>query len=390
MNTEANDELDLLAKRALEHIRSGTTDQAAAPMSIPVDAYLDSDRYQRELDGIFRRLPLSVGLSVELPEPGSYLARTVLDLPLLMTRNKEGEVNVFLNVCRHRGARICSDGSGKKSKFGCPYHAWVYDNDGSLTGIYGEQSFGEVDRASLSLTRLPSVERHGILFASLRPESTFDIDAWLGDIGPRLAALKLDQLYLAEVRELESPGWKATLDGYLEVYHHDCVHRTTVGRHTVGNVLVHDTFGPHQRLTFARPNLRDLGADGIPNGEGGSFIRLIHSVFPNLSISGILGEHCLFSQVWPAKTADRTVTRQFLLAAKAPATEAEKQAAADFSTMTLQAVRDEDYSIVSTIQAGLGTGANKAFTFGRNEPGLQHYHRWVDHIMANECEGIGI
>ena len=383
-------ELDALAGRALTHVRAGTTDRADRQMTIPVAAYLDEERYQSELAIIFRKLPLPVALSLELPEPGSYLARIVLDQPLLITRGAKGDVNVFLNVCRHRGARLCAEGYGKQRKFSCPYHSWTYNNEGHLTGVYGERSFGEIDRSSLSLTRLHAAERHGIIFAALDTKLTFDIDRWLGDIGPRLAALKLDKLYLVQVRELDSPGWKATLDGYLEVYHHDTVHRSTVGQHTIGNLLVHDTFGPHQRLTFARPALKDLDNDTIPPGSGKQFIRMIHSVFPNLSISGILGEHCLVSQVWPSQTPDKTLTRQFLLASAPPANDEERDAIENFSAMTLQAVRDEDYAIVSTIQSGLASGANEHFVFGRNEPGLQHYHSWVDQIMAGNTEGLGI
>ena len=117
---------------------------------------------------------------------------------------------------------------------------------------------------------------------------------------------------------------------------------------------------------------------------------MIHSVFPNLSISGILGEHCLVSQVWPSQTPDKTLTRQFLLASAPPANDEERDAIENFSAMTLQAVRDEDYAIVSTIQSGLASGANEHFVFGRNEPGLQHYHSWVDQIMAGNTEGLGI
>ncbi|MHB9879971.1 aromatic ring-hydroxylating oxygenase subunit alpha [Pacificimonas sp. ICDLI1SI03] len=379
---------DALAKRALVHLREGTTDRAPDQMEIPVSAYLDPERYQRECQRIFGTLPVSIALSIEVPESGSYLARTIMGQPLLITRNGEGEINVFLNVCRHRGARVCSDGAGKQRKFACPYHAWVYDNDGQLTGIYGEKSFGDLDRGAHSLTRLNCAERHGVIFATLTPGHEFNIDEWLGDMGDRLASLRLDQLFLTEVRELESPGWKATLDGYLEVYHHDSVHRTTVGMHTIGNLLVHDTYGPHQRLTFARPNLKELKEKEVPKGEGGNFIRMIHSVFPNLSISGVLGDHCLFSQVWPAATPDRTITRQFLLASSAPESDQQKEAVDNFSLMTLQAVRDEDYAIVSTIQAGLGSGANDKFIFGRNEPGLQHYHTWIDRLMLSSPEDL--
>ena len=100
--------------------------------------------------------------------------------------------------------------------------------------------------------------KHGIIWICLDPSIDFDIDKWLGDFGNRLDSLELDNWHLFETRELEGPGWKAAMDGYLEVYHHDTVHGKTVGQHTIGNLLVHDTYGPHQRLTFGRKNISEL------------------------------------------------------------------------------------------------------------------------------------
>jgi hypothetical protein len=76
------------------------------------------------------------------------------------------------------------------------------------------------------------------------------------------------------------------------------------------------------------------------------------------------------------------VTRQSVLAAKRPVTEQEKQATEAFSQIVLQAVRDEDYVIGAGVQAGLKSGANTAFTIGRNEPAVQHFHKTVAGFMA--------
>src|SRR3546814_9686526 len=69
-------------------------------------------------------------------------------------------------------------------------------------------------------------------------------------------------LHLFEQRLLPGPGWKVTMDGYLEAYHHDSVHANTLSKHTIGNLLVHDIFGHHQVLTMARRNIADL--DAVP------------------------------------------------------------------------------------------------------------------------------
>ena len=375
-----------LARRALRHFRNKTTDRAQEQMQLPVDAYNDPERYQREVQRIFRELPIAVALSVELPGSGDYKAQTLMGIPLLVTRDRSGKTHAFLNVCRHRGAIVCPAGSGNRSRFSCPYHAWTYDNRGNLVGVYGARSFGEVDRESRSLTRLHCSERSGVIWACLTPGITFDIDDWLGEFAAKLDSLCLNDWVVHEQRDLPGPGWKPTLDGYLEVYHHDSVHRSTVGQYTIGNLLVHDVFGPHQRLTFGRRNLPEL--ESLPESEwqADNYIRIIHSVFPNLSISGIVGGHCLVSQIFPGPTHETTTTRQTVLCSKGEQNDEWLNDAENFSEMTLQAVRDEDYAVVATIQAALPAGANREFLIGRNEPGVQHYHKTVARMMdgANE------
>ena len=377
------DEMRVLAQRAYRHFSNRTTDQAPSPMQIPVEAYLDEARFRLEFDRIFTQLPLGIALSAELPDPGSYLAREVSHIPVLLTRDAQGKPRAFLNVCRHRGATICPEGAGKKSRFVCPYHSWVYAADGELIRINAEDTFGEVDRMALGLTELCCAEKSGVVWVALKPGSAFDIDDWLGDFSAKLDSLDLANWYIYEQRDLASPGWKATFDGYLEVYHHDTVHGRTVGQHTVGNLLVHDTYGPHQRLTFGRKNLVELNKEEGDDWDGSQYIRIIHSVFPNLSISGIIGGHCLVSQVFPGKSPDSTITRQTLLCATRPETEAEESAAEQFSAMTLQAVRDEDYVIAGSIQQALKAGANTHFVIGRNEPGVQHFHRSIARFMQD-------
>ena len=377
------DELRGLAKRAHHHFKNRTTDRASSTLELPVDAYLNEERFQQEFERIFTQLPLGLAFSIELPEPGTYLAKTVFKKPILLTRDKQGQAHAFLNVCRHRGAIVCAEGSGKRSRFVCPYHSWTYACDGELVHLNKADTFGEVDKSKLGLTELPCAEKSGVVWVALDPEATFDIDDWLGEFADKLASLDLNNWYLYQQRDLPGSGWKATIDGYLEVYHHDTVHGRTVGKHTVGNLLVHDTYGPHQRLTFGRKNLNELDHMEGDDWDANQYIRIIHSVFPNLSISGIVGGHCLISQVFPGETADTTITRQTLLCATEPETEAEKQAAEEFSAMTLQAVQDEDYVVVGSIQRAMNSGANTSFVIGRNEPGVQHYHSWVAQFMQN-------
>ena len=372
-----------LVRRALERQAVRSTDQAEAPMPLPVSAYLDPYRYRHEVDRIFKRLPLALALSIEIKEPGDFRTMEILGVPVLITRADDGKARAFINTCRHRGAPVCEEKSGKAERFLCRYHAWSYDHCGKLIGMYGSSTFGDIDRSAFGLTPLPCAERCGLVWVALRPDVQFDIDQWLGDFAGQLDSLKLTDWHIYTQRELDGPGWKVAWDGYLESYHHNTLHANTVGKFTIGNLMLHDTYGPHQRITFGRKSLMDIM--GKPESEWGDpeeHVRLIHSGFPNLSISGILGDHALVSQVFPTDRADRTITRQTVLAAREPKTDAEKAATEAFSQVTLTAVKDEDYAIGLKIQAGLESGGNREFVFGRNEPALQHYHKWVARLSA--------
>ena len=373
-----------MARRAVAHFVNRSTDQAPSTYALDVSAYTDPDRYRREVDRIFREKPLALVLSIEIAAPNSYRATEVCGTPVIVTRDGEGVAHAFLNACRHRGAPVCANGTGQARQFSCPYHAWVYDTKGKLVSMYGGKTFGDVDVTRLGLRELPCVEKAGLVWVCLTPGKTFDIDAWLGDFAYELETLDLANWHLHTQREIEGPGWKVCWDGYLEAYHHNTLHAETVGKYTVGNLMLHDTYGPHQRLVFGRKSLLQIARKPEDDcGDPSEHIRLIHSVFPNTSISGVVGDHCLVSQVFPGPTPETTITRQSIMTARVPETDAEKAATEAFSQMTLKAVRDEDYNMGFQIQKTLSSKANEAFVFGRNEPALQHYHTQVARFAAD-------
>ncbi|MFL2706839.1 MAG: aromatic ring-hydroxylating dioxygenase subunit alpha [Gammaproteobacteria bacterium] len=353
-NSAHSEEMLALVKRALHHYENKTTDQASDVMSNSIEAYIDEERYQKEVERIFKYLPLALCLSSELPKENSYRSMNVLDTPVLITRSKDQKIRAFLNVCRHRGSKVCEEGSGEKRNFICPYHAWTYDHEGNLVGMYGEKTFGDIKKEDFGLIELQCAERSGLVWVMLTPEETFDIDKWLGDFAFELETLNLKDWHVHEQREIIGPGWKVALDGYLEAYHHNQLHGDTVGKHTVGNLLVLDTYGPHQRLTFGRKSLKGLIDKPESDWESPlENIRLIHSGFPNLSISGVLGDHCLVSQIFPTSSPNRTITRQTILSARKPETKKELKDTNEFSEMVRQAVVDEDYKIGLEIQSNI-------------------------------------
>ncbi|MXW57855.1 MAG: aromatic ring-hydroxylating dioxygenase subunit alpha [Acidimicrobiia bacterium] len=367
-----------LTRRVFGLWQDNTTDLAPDVMRQSVDAYLDQPRFEYEVERIFKHLPLALAISSELPVPDTYKAMDVMGVPLLLTRNADGAARAFLNVCRHRGSPLCEPGSGSAQRLTCPYHAWSYDTAGDLVGMFGAHTFGDVDRDHLALTPLACAEKAGFVFACLTPGVTFDIDTFLGDFAPYVAALELDQWHIFEQRILDGPGWKVAWDGYLEGYHQERLHPKTVGLNTIGNLMAHDTWGPHQRIVFGRKSLPKLVDQPEEEWDLDEHIRLIHSIFPNVSISGILGDYCLLSQLFPGPTVDTSLTIQTVLCRHEPTTEEEQKVAEQFSALVLQAVRDEDYWVGFQIQNALKSGATSEVLFGRNEPSLQHYHHAVE------------
>jgi len=367
-----------LTRRVFDLWQDNTTDLAPDVMRQSVDAYLDQPRFEYEVERIFKHLPLALAISSELPSPDTYKAMDVMGVPVLLTRGSDGAARAFLNVCRHRGSPLCEPGLGSAQRLTCPYHAWSYDTAGDLVGMFGAHTFGDVDRDHLALTPLACAEKAGFVYACLTPGVTFDIDTFLGEFAPYVAALDLEQWHIFEQRTLDGPGWKVAWDGYLEGYHQERLHPKTVGLNTIGNLMAHDTWGPHQRIVFGRKSLPKLVGQPEEEWDLDEHIRLIHSIFPNVSISGILGDYCLVSQLFPGSTVDTSLTIQTVLCRYEPTTEEEQKVAEQFSALVLQAVRDEDYWVGFQIQNALKSGATSEVLFGRNEPSLQHYHHAVE------------
>ena len=180
-----------VARRLLANVDAGTSDQAEQPDEGPDRHLPRPERWETEMEQVFRRSPLVVALSCDIRNPGDYDTLEIADRPILVVRGDDGVARTFLNVCRHRGAQV-AEGCGHTRRFTCPYHAWVYDTRGKIVGVPGRNTFGELDVSAL--VELPTHERAGLVLAVLTPDLDFDPDEWLagmgdaaGDASPRRA-----------------------------------------------------------------------------------------------------------------------------------------------------------------------------------------------------------
>jgi nitrite reductase/ring-hydroxylating ferredoxin subunit len=383
------DDRDISAARLmLAHTLGRTTDQAPDILRIPVTRYTDPERWKSEVDTIFRRRPLIVGFSAELPNNGTYKALQMTGVSLLLTRSADGVARTFLNVCRHRGAVIAQPGQGAARGFSCPYHGWSYDLKGRLIGVPRESQFGRVDRGSLGLIELACEERYGFIFAMLTPGLTMNLDDWLDDFPQILADLNLDRCQFFSEVSFAGPNWKLAMDGYLENYHFEALHAKTFVPFIQPAVLGIETYGRHILQYSCARTISEL--QGVPESEWQPKRHVIRVpfVFPNAQIgllnegagaaSGYQGGLVQIERIFPGIAPGESLTIQTILSTEPVVGTSQIAYATEWATLGRVAVETEDYRAGLLIQEGLTSNANEVFLFGRNELGPQHFHTTLD------------
>ena len=365
-------QLIAMGKVNIEHVLAGSTpSQAEGVFHVPARDYLDPVRWQREVE-LFRRLPLMLALGGELRGASSYKAMTVMDVPVLLTRDRQGVVRAFVNQCSHRSAVVVEDGIGTARRFSCPYHNWTYDTKGDLVGVTDREFFGTIDTGCMGLTPLPVAERAGLIFVVLTPGQTMDIDAHLCGYDSVLDFFGFGDWHLISRRELAGPNWKIAYDGYLDFYHLPFLHRRTFGTE-ISNKAIYTEWGPHQRMTSPDPALPELLQ--VPEEEWDMDLMCggVWTIFPHVSFAGGNGGG-LVSQLFPGPTPGTSVTVQnyFVAAEPSAVRRADAEKTADFLEMV---VRDEDYYTGLRLQRALATRAKDSVLFGRNEGGGQRFHQ---------------
>jgi len=369
-----------LAERLLAHVENGTTDSADAVKYIPVQNYLEPVRWQREMEQIFRRLPLLLALTCELRKPGDYKAMDIVGVPVLIVRGEDGIARAFIRTCTHRGTVLTEEGTGQCDRFTCPYHGWTFDDRGVLVGVAGRHKFGAIDVSSRGLVQLPAVERAGLIFVRLTAGAAIDPERYLGGMLPELESFRLENWHVYQQNELPTSNWKVAHDGYLEGYHFSTLHPNTISKQVMNNIMTYDAYGPHQRVTFPTHRIAALRGKPQQEWETEEGIAVVRTVFPNVSFA-ISRHGGMMSQLLPGPTPDTSRTIQNHIYPGLPAND-EERAEMDASVkLFMYAVEKEDNWVCARIQQGLASGGNRDFVFGRNELGLHRLHDWIDYYV---------
>ncbi len=210
--------------------------------------FTDQDIYQEELEKIFARAWLMIGHESLAPKPNDFFHSYMGEDPVILTRDGEGRLHAFLNMCRHRGNRIVRTDVGNARNFACAYHGWTFSNDGKLEYVPGEEQayYGALDRENLGLVEARLDTYAGIVFATW-DRSGPTLEEYLGD-----ARWCLDVLFnrldsgteaIGPIKWLEPVNWKTAVDNCSDNYHVPTTHLSSIivaNRHMGVPRLTHD------------------------------------------------------------------------------------------------------------------------------------------------------
>jgi phenylpropionate dioxygenase-like ring-hydroxylating dioxygenase large terminal subunit len=344
--------------------------------------YVDETRYALERTKVLRPMPAAVAHASELAGSGAFMRCEVRGLPALLTRDKHGQVHAFLNVCRHRGARLVEETSGCRQRFTCPYHAWTYANSGELFGApHFDAGFPSMDRASITLSRLPAKEAFGLIWVVAEPDHSFDFDAWFAPLARELDALGMATMHIVAEQALDlAANWKILVEGGIEAYHFRVAHRGTIGPYFEDNLSTYRAFGPHLRSVLPRTSMALLDADLRDTWRLRDHANVLYTLFPTTQLL-VQQDHVVWITQEPV-SAGRTAGRLVTLAPIDGAMAAGKDAAHWQRNHQITATTlEEDFAIGEGIQAGLASGANSRLTFGRFEGALGRFNSTVQRCI---------
>ena len=262
---------DLLAE-----LDASVADVAHA-VTLPPELYTAPEALHFEREAVFMQEWLAVGRAERIPNPGDWFTVELLGEPIIVLRSKEGDVRAMSAVCQHRAMAVC-EGEGNDTTFKCPYHHWIYGQDGRLLGAPAMEKTVDFDKADHGLPTLAVEEWQGFVFVN------FDADA-----APLAPTLSRYEPYIAnyDLANAVCPGtftlegmpwnWKVMFENFNDGYHANRLHQ-----------FVQD-FCPSNMSAFPEPwddasnvVFRTAGYTHIDGGFNVTH-RVIMDVFPNLT-----------------------------------------------------------------------------------------------------------
>lgn len=191
-------------------------------LNLPPVNYTSPEIHAADAERIFGRTWQLLGPASRLDERGAYVATEIAGRKVFAIRTREG-LRAFRNVCRHRGARLLPEGTGRCATIRCPYHQWVWNEDGTLLNVPFWGDDPEFDMAAWRLDEIALEVWRGLLFVAIAPEGP--LAAQLGAVQPELEGEPIERYrWMREERLVFDANWKIYTDNFVEGYHIPGIH----------------------------------------------------------------------------------------------------------------------------------------------------------------------
>jgi glycine betaine catabolism A len=363
-----------------EQIFRGEASLGSAIETLSATVYTDPDRFEAEKRLIFNKLPLLVAPSAMLPRNNFAVAHDGYGVPLILSRDAQGEAHVLANVCRHRGTRLL-DGDGEDpvpaARIVCPYHAWTYRSDGSLLGLPRADCFPGFDKDAHALMRFRDFECGGLIWFSRDGNEDFaEIEMLCQDFDA--FGVSAHHLYKRRTHGVAA-NWKLVIDAFLESYHVQRLHSSTIADFFADGITAADRIGQHQRAAVGRA---DYLAD-VDRNDWAALRRVVtytYQIFPNAVV--IVSPDYINVMVVMPQTVGSCLVEDFMLIPEPPQTnEAEAHWRRSWDLLDGVTFAGEDFKAAELCHRGLASGLLAEVNLGTLENGITDFHARVDALL---------
>jgi choline monooxygenase len=362
--------------------------------ALPPAAYVDGDFFALERKLVFQRNWIGVAFGHDIPAPGDAMPIDAAGVPLIILRDRGGEVRAFHNVCRHRGAALLDAPVRGQPTLRCPYHGWAYGLEGRLraTPLWDGQRVaaeGAVDRAALGLIPVRCGVWADVVFVDLSGAAPPLAD-FVRPLAARWAPYRTEDTSLAHCAAGEiAANWKLGVEGALENYHEAFVHPSLPARiDAAGNKSFTDIeedalFG----FCWSGETALRSQAPLVPRRDGSESDRTdyLSFLFPNTQLN--LYGSVVIAVIWTPLAPDRTALRSSFYvvgeAAEGPRFGDARTAMAEY----WRNLREEDRRVIEAMQRGRNSPAAGDF---RLSPFWERsVHSFQNRLIAAMLEAEG-
>ncbi len=238
--------------------------------ALPREFYTSAEIYEHDIRAYWNRNWIWVGHVSQIPNPGDYFLFDYANESIIVVRDGEGEVRAHLNICRHRGSRVCVEQSGNARSFVCPYHAWTFELSGALRG--GRAMGPDFDPGKWGLFPAQVRVFEGLIFICASPDAP-DIEEGLAQLAPLVAPFGLVKTKVVHTASYPVPAnWKLALENYMECYHCAPSHVDYARSHTIKAPKDAATLMPalEERSRSIGLPATKMHVDGLTTGKPGA------------------------------------------------------------------------------------------------------------------------